>query len=267
MMLGDRQARMFAEDGFVIIPNLFCKSEIAILNARLPDLMASQAEGRIMEPDGETVRSVMGGHETLGIWTRFVRHPRLVLVARQLLGSEVALHQFKVNPKQSFAGAEWAWHQDFIFWHNEDGMTEPRALTAAVFLDDVYDFNGPLVVFRSSHKDGLISTRARTTDDWRANAAVDLKYSLEPSTVQDLAEEKELLSLTGPAGTGVFFHCNIVHASGPNIAPQRRAIAFASYTSADNRFRVVAKPRPAFVAARERSPVRALGDDCLTSPQ
>lgn len=52
---------------------------------------------------------------------------RLLNVARQILGSEVYIHQFRANMKPGFLGKEFYWHSDFETWHVEDGMPSMRA--------------------------------------------------------------------------------------------------------------------------------------------
>jgi hypothetical protein len=42
--------------------------------------------------------------------------------ARQLLGSDVYVHQSRVNFKPGFNGQDFYWHSDFETWHAEDGM-------------------------------------------------------------------------------------------------------------------------------------------------
>jgi ectoine hydroxylase-related dioxygenase (phytanoyl-CoA dioxygenase family) len=263
MRLTETQVDAYASDGFVVVPGLFSSAEVDTLSSALPELIEAHREGHILEEGSGAVRSVMGGQDRVAIWERFVRHPRLVHAAAQLLADPASLYQFKVNTKEGFKGAEWSWHQDFIFWHEEDGMAYPLALTAAVFLDDVLEFNGPLLMWRGTHRHGSLAARVEPGTDWRANAQAKLKYSLDETTISRIAERHELVSLKGSRGTAVLFHCNLVHGSMPNMTPYRRAIAFCTYTSVNNRFDAVERPRPQFVADCRGRAVEALADDCL----
>ena len=105
------------------------------------------------------MRSVYGSHETNALFRRLCHDSRLVEPAMQLLDGPVYLHQLKVNAKLGMVGDVWEWHQDFIFWLREDGMPRPLALTAAVFMDDVNEFNGPLLFIRD--RTGRASSRCR----------------------------------------------------------------------------------------------------------
>ena len=75
------------------------------------------------------------------------------------------MHQFKINGKMAFDGDVWQWHQDFGTWKNDDEMPEPRAMNVAIFLDDVNEFNGPLMFIPGSHKLGVLDAEHDTVDD------------------------------------------------------------------------------------------------------
>ena len=62
------------------------------------------------------------------------------------------MHQFKINGKMAFEGDVWQWHQDYGTWKNDDLMPTERAMNVAIFLDDVNEFNGPLMFIPGSHK-------------------------------------------------------------------------------------------------------------------
>ena len=53
-------------------------------------------------------------------------------IAEQILGSQVYIHQSRVNLKPGFKGKEFYWHSDFETWHIEDGMPRMRALSCSI---------------------------------------------------------------------------------------------------------------------------------------
>ena len=75
-----------------------------------------------------------------------VRDPRILDRARQILGSDVYVHQSRVNYMPGFTGKGFYWHSDFETWHAEDGMPSPRAVSISLALTDNYPFNGGLMV-------------------------------------------------------------------------------------------------------------------------
>ena len=73
------------------------------------------------------------------------------------------MHQFKINGKMAFEGDVWQWHQDYGTWLNDDMMPTERAMNVAIFLDDVNEYNGPLMFIPGSHKKGVVDARHDTT--------------------------------------------------------------------------------------------------------
>src|SRR5256712_13177472 len=63
--------------------------------------------------------------------------------------------QFKINGKMGFGGGVWEGPQDYGTWKRDDDMPEPRAMNVAIFLDEVNEFNGPLMFIPGSHTLGV----------------------------------------------------------------------------------------------------------------
>ena len=173
----------------------------------------------------------------------------------QLLDGQVYMHQFKVNAKAAFDGAVWQWHQDYGTWSRDDEMPEPRAMNIAVFVDEVSAANGPLILIPGSHREGVYA------------AGHDLEttsyplWTLDRETVTRLAREGGLVAPTGGPGGMLMFHCNMVHASPPNISPFGRTIVYLSLCEVSNHIRRF--KRPAWIAHRDFTPIEPLADDCL----
>src|SRR3546814_19880875 len=77
-----------------------------------------------------------------------------------------------------------------------------------------------------------------------------------------MAEQGGIVAPTGPAGSVLLFHCNLVHASPPNISPWGRTIVYLSLCHVDNHIRRF--QRPEWVAHRDFTPIRPLAADCLS---
>ena len=92
-------------------------------------------------------------------FARLARHPRMVEPVQDLFGEALYMHQFKINGKMAFEGDVWQWHQDYGTWKNDDLMPTERAMNVAIFLDDVNEFNGPLMFIPGSHKKGVIDAK------------------------------------------------------------------------------------------------------------
>jgi ectoine hydroxylase len=269
MELTKRQIQTYNRNGYLFIRNLFSSAELKPVLNELTRVLSKDApvEGKVLEKGSDTVRTVYGSHASSDIMHRLVRHPRIVGPATQLLGSPVYIHQFKINIKAAFRGDVWQWHQDYIYWLREDGMLQPKATTAAVFLDEVNEFNGPLMLIPRSQRFGVIDTPPReTAPAWLASVIADLKYRLEQDRVAALVAEEKIVAPKGPTGSVLFFHCNIVHGSVPNMSPFDRRIAYVTFNSVQNHLVPLANERPSFMANRDFTPVVAAEDDCF-APQ
>ena len=76
-----------------------------------------------------------------------------------------------------------------------------------------------------------------------------------------LAEQGGIVAPTGPAGSMLVFHCNLVHASPGNISPFRRTIVYLSLCHVDNPIRRF--KRPAWIPHRAFAPIASLAHHCL----
>lgn len=265
MTLDAIQTRHFEANGWLLVPTAFSASETEVLRAELATIAALDRPENLREPGSGALRSALSCHRYNEAYRRLSRHPRLVEPARQLLGGPVYLHQFKVNAKAAHDGEIWHWHQDFRTWHADDGMPEPHVLNAGVFLDDVNEFNGPLMFMPGSHTLGLVPADAVADASEVAvygRLAADATGSpYARATVDGWAHRFGIVAPKGPAGSVLFFHGCIIHGSAPNMSPWRRAMTLASYNRVDNALR---RPtRPDFVALREFAPIEPLDDDCL----
>ena len=83
----------------------------------------------------------------------------MVAPVQALLGEALYMQQFKINGKMAFKGDVWQWHQDYGTWMNDDLMPTQRAMNVAIFLDDVNEFNGPLMFIHGSHRKGVIEAK------------------------------------------------------------------------------------------------------------
>jgi ectoine hydroxylase len=180
----------------------------------------------------------------------------MVEPVKQLLGDEVYMHQFKINGKMAFDGDVWQWHQDYGTWMNDDLMPTPRAMNIAIFLDEVNEFNGPLIFIPGSHKMGALEAG----HDLRTTSYP--LWTISNDNIRKLvAHGGGLVAPKGPPGSLLMFHSCLVHASTSNLSPWNRVSVYLSLCSVQNhinRFK-----RPGYIAHRDFTPIQCLPDDCL----
>ena len=263
MYFSEKLSTLYNQQGFALIKEVFSKEELERIGSEIPAIFAKDYPGRVFEKESTVVRAVHGPHLFNETFRRLSQHEHLVQPAMQLLGSPVYVHQFKINAKTALAGDIWQWHQDYQFWRDEDGMPDARVINAAIFLDDVTEFNGPLIFVPGSHKVGLVEMPVQQApeyiqrDDrsWIATVSADLKYTIDKEQLSELVQRYGLVAPKGPRGSVLFFHPNLVHGSAPNMSPFDRTLVVITYNSVENKLRSVPVPRPEFMASRNYEPV------------
>ena len=255
MKLSEEQVAEFNEQGFVFVSELFSRAEVDVLMAEVAGLFAEDRRENVREKQGGVVRTNFAAHTYNDAYRRLSRHPRLIEPAMRLLDGPVYIHQFKVNAKAAFDGDVWQWHQDYGTWSRDDLMPEPRAMNLPVFLEEVNQFIGPLLFIPRPHKRGVIEAGYdRDTTSYGL-------WSLDNETIAGLVAEGGIVAPTGPAGSVLFFHCNLVHGSNANMTPWGRIIVYISINRVDNAIRRF--ERPEYIAHRDFTPVKPLSDGCL----
>ncbi len=255
--LSEHQLRSYRKNGFIQLRGLLSVEEVANLLHEADRLAVESGDAHmpevVYEPGGKDVRSVFRVHRLSAIFEKLVRDNRMLDVARQILGSDVYIHQSRLNLKPGFSGKEFYWHSDFETWHVEDGMPRMRALSCVVLLTENNEFNGPLMLVPESHMH-YISCIGRTPHDHYKQSLRKQEYGVPDATSLDFLIRRGGLQATkGPAGSVVFFDCNAMHGSNSNISPFPRANLFFVYNSVENRLEAPRQdlaPRPEFIAAR-----------------
>jgi ectoine hydroxylase len=255
MKLSEEQIAAFDEQGYLFLPNVFDAAEVAVLRDEVPAIFAQEREEVWREKDGKAVRTAFAAHTYNEAFRRLAAHPRMIAPVMRLLGGPVYVHQFKINGKEAFDGDVWQWHQDYGTWARDDLMPEARAMNIAVFLDEVTEFNGPLMFIPGSHKAGTLEAGHDL-----ATTSYPL-WTLDRATITRLAKQGGIVAPKGPAGSVIMFHSTLVHASPPNISPWGRTIVYVSLCHVDNHIRQF--KRPEWIAHRDFTPIESLPDDCL----
>jgi ectoine hydroxylase len=255
MKLSEAQLQEFDREGYLFLPNLFSATETKRLTDEVPKIYAEHRQENVREKNGDVVRTNFAAHTFNELYRRLGRHPRLVEPVMQLLGDQVYVHQFKINGKAAFDGDVWQWHQDYGTWLNDDDMPSPRAMNIAMFLEDVNEFNGPLMFIPKSHKAGVLDASHDTT-----TTSYPL-WTLDHAKITELVKAGGIVAPKGPAGSVLLFHSTLVHASGSNLTPWNRTIVYLSLNAVSNAIRRF--KRPAWIAHRDFTPIECLADDCL----
>ena len=251
----------YATKGYITINGLFNSKEVEVLN---------QATNNVIQMDGPQVMRERNGlpHVIYGMHmmdkrlAALTRHPKIVAIAEELLGDHIYVHQSRVNAKQT-GGAIVNWHQDFGTYHRVDGVPRPDGIMIAIFLNDVNDYNAPLMAVPGSHMEGVVSQASVLTEAEDRDRASKYRYDITMDKMSELINNYGLEHITGPAGSVVFMNMQVVHGSTVNITPLKRVILYLNVCTIDNRGMSFA--RPEYLAARDFSAIQPLADDCVSS--
>ncbi|CAL9601670.1 ectoine hydroxylase [Streptomyces sp. Tu 3180] len=253
----------FERDGFLAIDQLITEDEVAVYRDELNRLVTDPAvradERSIVEPKSKEIRSVFEVHRISEVFARLVRDERVVGRARQILGSDVYVHQSRINVKPGFGASGFYWHSDFETWHAEDGLPRMRTVSVSIALTENFDTNGGLMIMPGSHRTFLGCAGSTPKDNYKKSLQMQDAGTPSDEALTSLASEHGIKLFTGRAGSATWFDCNCMHGSGDNITPFPRSNVFIVFNSVENTaVEPFAAPvrRPEFIGARDFTPVR-----------
>jgi ectoine hydroxylase-related dioxygenase (phytanoyl-CoA dioxygenase family) len=214
-MITLEQAMTFDRDGFLLVEELFSAEEVAVL------LHAVEAATRIGEHTFE-LKDTSGRASRLSLWMDIgddvfgavTASPRVVNGARALLREDVYHWHSKVMLKEPRQGGAWEWHQDYGYWYH-DGAPYPRLLSCMIALDAATRENGCLKVRLEHGRQGS-------------------QTGADPERIAALEQRLPVRYIEAAPGSALFFHCNLLHASEPNLSERPRRALICCYNAFSN---------------------------------
>jgi len=261
MQLTDAQIAQYDRDGFLVFHDLFSPAEVAALKQDLVRIQSIDTDHLVRERSGGVAKTIYRVHEDNGPtasipFLRAARSSRLLETAQGVLRDpELYIHHTKVNLKTSIDGSVWQWHQDYGAW-KRDGIARSDMTTALVMLDEPTEIGGCLYFIPGSHKVGDLEPEM---DD--KTTAYRLWVVPKPVLLDIMQRSPEPVPITGKPGTVVFFHCNILHASGHNLSRHDRWATYFVYNRVANRPVDVTHPRPDYVRSTNWTPLTICDDE------
>lgn len=141
-------------------------------------------------------------------WVRLISDDRLLDIAEQFIGPNIALFASHYISKPPFEGQPVLWHQDGSYW-----PLEPmEVVTLWLAVDDSVRDNGCLRVIPGTQRVKLQKMRANT------KVASVLESEVDPA----LVDESQAVDLILRSGDVSVHHPNIIHGSEANRSPMRR---------------------------------------------
>lgn len=260
--LNQKQVGFYKENGYLFFENLFSQEEVQNYHNELR-LLANQANVRnspqaVLEPESQEIRTIFDIHLANDLFRQLARDERIARIITQLLSSRVYIHQSRINYKPGFQGKEFYWHSDFETWHQEDGMPRMRAISCSITLTENNAYNGSLMLIPKSHQHFLCCV-GKTPENHYQSSLRKQEYGVpDNENLRKLVAEGGIVAPYGPAGSVIFFECNLMHGSNSNISPWPRSNVFFVYNSIENTLTKPycgQPPRPEHIANRDFIPI------------
>jgi ectoine hydroxylase len=253
--------KSYDDKGYLAIDQLITPDELELFRSELKRLSDDEKiradERTVLEAKSQEVRSIFEVHKISEVFAKIANDPRVVGRARQILGSEVYIHQSRVNFKPGFNGKDFYWHSDFETWHAEDGMPRMRACSISISLTDNHSYNGALMIMPGSQRSYISCTGGTPDDNYKQSLVMQGAGTPDHASLERLYERHGIDVLEGKAGGAVMFDCNCMHGSNGNITPLPRSNVFIVFNSVENSCVepfAAPKPRPPFIGATDFTP-------------
>lgn len=232
MQLARKQIEAYHRDGFLEVPGMFSTEEVEVLRAAYARDCQNEGPYVIRESDGSGIRAIYASHLRQPEFDLLTKSQRFLASAKQLVDYDLYIYQFKINSKPALGGESWVWHYDFSVWHAADQLPKPNQVNVALCLDDLTEFNGPLIFIPGSHLD--YSSKIDIDGSKEAAHVDPLAYSLATGDLQRLINDHKMVSPKSPAGSVIFFNSKVIHGSSINMSPFPRRLLIVTYNDVDN---------------------------------
>jgi ectoine hydroxylase len=263
----------FDKNGFLTVDGLLEPEEVERYRSEMRRLSTDPAladdERLVKDQESGDVRSIFEVHRLSEVFAELASDQRVAGRARQILGSDVYVHQSKVNYTPGFWAKDFYWHSDFEAWHAEDGMPRMRSVSISIALADNFVHNGGFMIMPGSHKTFVCCLDKRSSNRYRKSARRQEVGTPDADSLSMLADKHGIELFTGSAGSATVFDCNCMHGSNGNITPFPRSNVFIAFNSVENACVepfAAARRRPSFIAARDFTPVAPVVPAAATGP-
>ncbi|WP_212508795.1 phytanoyl-CoA dioxygenase family protein [Litoribacterium kuwaitense] len=224
--------QQYEQDGYVIFPKVLdgdlikeAREHLAWLMEKNPNLRPEHLGTELINDDP--------------FWVRLVSDDRLLDIAEQFIGPNIALFASHYISKPPYDGQEVLWHQDGSYW-----PLEPmNVITLWLAVDDSLPENGCMRVIPKTHTMNLQEMQEKKDVDNVLGSEIDPRLVKEEDAVDCMME----------AGGVSIHHPNIIHGSKANHSSLRRCGLTIRYIPTSTR--ITQEPWPsAFLLRGEAVP-------------
>lgn len=262
MKLTTSQIKEYHENGYLIIDGLFTENEVQRLK-KVINQIDNKPKPYIIREENGAIRSFFAPQKSKEEFDWLYKQERLIAPTQQLLNdASIYLYQYKLNNKKAFGNGIWEWHQDYPFWHIDDGVKSSQMVSVMLLLQDTDHAQGPLMFIPKSHKAGIAEFQHKEhltddTIDLENSLNGDLKFTIKNELIKKMVDKDGIKAGTGSIGTVIFFHPNVYHGSNANISPYDRNTAIMTYNVTSNLPEDrKEKNRPDYICLRNFTPIQ-----------
>ncbi len=227
-MLTQQQLETYHRDGILLVENIAGEATLSTMRRALADLIAQSASVTAhndiydLEPDhtaaNPRLRRIKTPHRHDSVFWDFLTSEPLLGMMKQLLGSNIRMHNSKLNVKAPSGGSSLEWHQDWAFHPH----TNASIHAFGILLEDCTMENGPMLVLRGSHKDRVVHDH---NADGRFCGAIDPERTP--------LDYENCIACVGRAGTLTIHNTFAVHGSAANTSKRPRPFLLYEVMAAD----------------------------------
>lgn len=193
--------KQYDEQGYALFSDVLdadlireTSDHVAWLQAKHPELRPEQLGHTLMTDDP--------------FWVRLVGDDRLLDIAEQFIGPNIALFASHYISKPPYDGQPVLWHQDGSYWP----LDPMEVVTLWLAVDDSLPENGCMRVIPGTQTMDLKEMKARK----------DIANVLSSGIDSEFVDEAKAVDFILKAGGVSVHHPNIVHGSNANHSPRRR---------------------------------------------
>ncbi len=213
----------FERDGYVLKPAFFDAEEVALLGRAIAlDPAIARNITRLADSHGASTELALWNHPGEDVFGMVARSARVVDGVELLLGGAVYHYHSKLTMKRPRLGGAWDWHQDYGYWYH-NGCLFPDLASVMIAIDPCRRVNGCLEVLRGSHRMGRIE-----------HGRVGGQTGADMARVEEAMKVLDHVYCEMDPGDALFFHCNTLHASGPNLSDRSRNVLLCCYNRMSN---------------------------------
>ncbi|MBE89678.1 MAG: phytanoyl-CoA dioxygenase [Rhodospirillaceae bacterium] len=225
--LSKTQIEQYTEEGFTLVENALPPNMLSEM-LRLTDEVVEGARGLADDddrydleethtPENPRIRRLKSPFVHWPFFNDFLRSPEVLDVIEPLMGPNIRLYNNKMNMKAPGYGAAVEWHQDWAFYPH----TNDVGCAVGIYLDDVAENNGPMMIIPGSHKGPIIDHNSK---GFFCGAIDPIKSPFDYDSA---------IPLMGPAGTMTIHHVRAIHGSALNHSQKPRRLLLQGYFAAD----------------------------------